>query len=308
MPREIRYPEFIQSLEDTNYPFSLDVSLTNSEGTKVPKTAFLDAHLYPIGGAEGIYLSKVSVSYSAITFHIGDSSVIDLASGSIALPITGTASDLNGNDASSQTLCVRLLDAYERPAGILVSDKLRIAEFSGFGVGDHNFIQEQTEFVTTVCMPTPEIGVRGIVLPDGSVMSRNVWFVGEDGVVFRHSEKELPSQGAACSGNTAYSTIRVDAMGDPYFLRKLCFPVNLFSTPNFLKTLKVVNSQTASDGSEQSYEFDTTAADDTSKNGRVFIQGNDSLAAKAALRVRTSSDGTIEMYITGTPTQQSQVR
>lgn len=305
MPREIRYPEFITSLEDTNYPFSIDVPLVNAAGTKVPKSAFLDAHLYPIGGLEGIYLSKVSVTYSSLVFHIGDSSSDDIASGSVSLPIAGVASDLNNNDVDAPIFCVKLLDAHNRPAGILVSDKLRIAEFSSFGVGDHSFIQEQTEFVSTVCMPTPEVGVRGFVLPDGSVASRNVWFVGEDGVVFRQFEKTIPNQGPECNVNSTYPVIRIDAMGDPYFLRKLCFPVDLFSTPNFLKTIKVVNSQTAPDGSEQSYEFDTTAADDATKNGRVFIQGNDSLASKAALRVRTSEDGTVELFIAGTPTQKS---
>lgn len=304
MPREIRYPEFISSLENTQYPFSLDVSLTNSAGTEVPKTAFLDAHLYPIGGAEGIYLSKVSVSYSAITFHIGDSSSSDIASGSVSLPIQGEASDLNNGDLDDPIFCVRLLDAYERPAGILVSEKTRIAEFSGFGVGDHNFIQEQTEFVTTVCMPTPEIGVRGIVLPDGSVMSKNVWLVGEDGIVFRHYETTVPNQGRECGAAVTYPVIRVDAMGDPYFLRKLCFPVDMFATPNFLKKVKVVNTQEGPGGEEQRVEFYTQASDDTTKNGRLYIQGNDSLAAKAALRVRTADDGTIEMFVAGTPTQR----
>lgn len=302
MPKEIRYPGFIPSLEDTNYPFSSDVSLTNAEGARVPNTAFLDAHLYPIGGTGGMYLSKVSVSYSAITLHIGDSSGADIASGSIALPITGEASALNGEDADSQTLCVKLTDAYARPAGILVSDKLRIAEFSGFGVGDHTFIQQETEFVATVCMPTPEIGVRGIVLPDGSVMARNVWLVGEDGVVFRHGETSVPNNSRACDGNTVYPTIRVDALGDPYFLRKLCFPVDLFSTPNFLKKIKVVNVQENAVGEDTEVETETSAADDSTNNGRVFIQGNDSLAAKTALRVRTASDGTIELFIAGSPT------
>lgn len=302
MPREIRYPEFIPSLEDTNYPFSSDVSLENSDGTKVPKTAFLDAHLYPIGGKSGIYLSKVTVSYSSITFHIGDSSSLDIASGVIPLPITGEESDLNGEDENSAILCVKLLDAYGRPAGILVSEKLRIAEFSGFGVGDHTFIQSDTEFVSSVCMPTPEVGVRGVILPDGSVMAGNVWFVGEDGIVFRHYEATVPSSGESCAGSTTFPVIRVDAMGDPYFLRKLCFPVDLFATPRFLKKIKVVNLQVSETGTLREVETETTADDDVTNNGRVFIQGNDSLAAKTALRIRTSSDGTIEWFVAGTPT------
>ena len=272
MPNQIRHPEWRPSLEDTNYPFSPTVSLTNTEGEEIPQTSFLDAHFYPIGGSTGIYLSKFSVSHDEITFHIGDDNSSDIASGSV--PVVSLPD------------YVRLTDAYNRPAGIIVSEPQRLAAFGSFGVGDHEFTQDQTEFVATVCMPTPEIGLRGVVLPDGAIMSGTLWLVGEDGIVLTNSTVTVPGK---CGASTIdYPVIRMDVVGDPLFRRRLCQPRELFTTPKFVQTIKVVNG-------EETWE----CAPDT--NGRMFIQGNDSLAAKAALRVRTASDGTIELTVTGTP-------
>jgi hypothetical protein len=167
-----------------------------------------------------------------------------------------------------------------------VSEPQRLAAFASFGVGDHEFTQNQTEFVATVCMPTPEIGLRGVVLPDGTIMSGALWFVGEDGIVITDSEVTVPG---GCGVPTVdYPTIRVDIVGDPLFRRRLCQPRELFTTPKFVKKIKVVNG-------DNTWE----CAPDT--NGRMYIQGNDSLAAKAALRVRTANDGTIEVSVAGTP-------
>lgn len=264
MPNQIRHPEWRPSLEDTNYPFSPAVSLTNAEGSEIPSTSFLDAHLYPIGGSTGIYLSKFSVSNEEITFHIGDDSSSDIASGSVSLVALPTY--------------VRLVDANDRPAGIFVSEPQRLAAFSSFGVGDHEFTQEQTEFVATVCMPAPAIGVRGVILPDGTIMSGQLWFVGEGGVVLRDLETDVAGS----------ATIRVDIVGDPLFVRRFCQPRELFTSPKFVTTVKIVSG-------EDSWECSPDS------NGRLYIQGNDSLAAKTALRIRTAPDGTIDVSVTGTP-------
>jgi hypothetical protein len=272
MPNQIRHPEWRSSLDDTNYPFSPTVSLTNTEGAEIPSTSFLDAHLYPIGGTTGIYLSKFSVSNEEITFHIGDDSSSDIASGSVALVSLPTY--------------VRLVDANNRPAGILVSEPQRLAAFSSFGVGDHEFTQDQTEFVATVCMPAPEIGVRGVILPDGTIMTGQLWFVGEGGVVLRDSTTTIPQACAAAA--VTFPTIRVDIVGDPLFVRRFCQPRELFTTPKFVRAIKIVSG-------EDSWECSPDS------NGRLFVQGNDSLAAKTALRIQTAPDGTIDVSVTGTP-------
>ena len=268
----IRHPEWQASLEDTNYPFEPGATLVNGEGDAIPKNTFIDAHLYPIGGTVGMYISKVSVSSSQVVIYISDSSNFDIASATYAI-----------NESHSY---VRFVDAYSRPAGIAITDSVRLGALSALGVGDHEFTAEQTAFDATICMPTPEIGVRGIVLEDGTVVSGEVWLVGENGIVLS-SETHDTKQTCAADAITQ-NVIRVDVVGDPLFLRKLCDPDELFTTPKFVKTIKIKNG---------SYEFDYSP----DERGYIYIQGNDSLAAKAALRVNTSSEGSIELVVAGTP-------
>jgi hypothetical protein len=271
MPSQIRHPEWRSSLEDTKYPFEPGAKLVNGSGDIIPPDSFLDAHLYPIGGGAPIYLSSIVITVDNIIFHIGDNSSNDIASGSIA--VTG----------SSDT--VRLTDAYGRPAGILVSEAARLGLFRSFGIGEHVFTKEQTPFVATVCMPTPQIGVRGIVIPDGTVFTGPVWIVGEDGVVV---SKETVTSPATCDrGEETYEVIRVDVVGDPLFRRRLCIPADLFTTPNFMRGIRVVN------GSE---EWVCTP----DEHGYFYIQGNDSLAGDPALRVRTTTRGELKFEVVGT--------
>lgn len=279
MPSQIRHPQWRESLEDTKYPFEPTARLTSSTGNAIPEDSFIDAHLYPIGASASMYLSKISVSSENITFHIGDSDSASVASGSV--PVPGTEPT------------VRLTDSYGRPAGIIVSESEKLGLFRSFGLGDHKFGRTDTPFVATACMPTPQIGVRGITIPDGTLFTGPVWIVGEDGVVVT---KETVTAPATC--DTAAQTqevIRVDIVGDPLFRRRLCGdpgepqpPRNLFTTPNFIQKIKVVNENT-----------DWTCAPDD--NGYFTIHGNDSLAGDSALRVRITEDGRLEFLVEGSP-------
>jgi hypothetical protein len=268
----IRNPEWQASLEETKYPFEPGASLVNEAGDVIPANTFLDAHLYPIGGAVGMFLSKITVTSSEVVVYISDSSQFDIASATY--PVN-----------QSQTY-IRFVDAYSRPAGIAITDSVRLGALSSLGVGDHEFSADQTRFCGTVCMPTPEIGVRGIVLDDGSVLSGEIWMVGENGIVL--SRENYTTRQTCAAESTDQSIIRLDVVGDPLFLRKLCDPNDLFATPKFIKTIKIKNGN---------YEFDYYP----DERGYVYIQGNDSLATKAALRVSTSAEGKIELAVAGTP-------
>tara|TARA_R110002020_G_scaffold16515_4_gene58248 strand:- start:3150 stop:3980 length:831 start_codon:yes stop_codon:yes gene_type:complete len=272
MPSQIRHPQWRESLEDTQYPFEPGCSLTSKTGATIPVDSFIDAHLYPIGADESMYLSKISVSSELVIFHIGDANSASVASGEI--PVPGTEDN------------IRLVDSYGRPAGIIVSESEKLGLFRSLGAGDHDFARTAAPFVATVCMPTPQIGVRGISIPDGTLFTGPVWIVGEDGVVVT---RETVTDAATC--DTAAQTrdvIRVDVVGDPLFRRRLCVPRNLFTTPNFIQKIKIVNEDT---------EW-TCAPDD---NGYFTIQGNDSLAGDAALRVRITEDGRLEFLVEGSP-------
>ena len=65
----------------------------------------------------------------------------------------------------------------------------------------------QTPFAPAVIVPQPEIGVRGIVTPDGDALFGDVWLVGENGVIIRRDTD---------------GSLRIDMIGDPFTARKLC--------------------------------------------------------------------------------------
>lgn len=252
----LRHPEFIDELESTKYPFLPTASLSNGSVSLLEGT-FLDAHLYAVGGERRYYLSKVVVSSSSIEIHIGDFDSTSQMTGSVSLPITEDN--------------VELFDSYGRPAGVLASEAIRLSLLAGWGVGEHVFDRDATEFCITCQMPVPDVGVSGIEYSEGKIISGKVWFVGEDGVVIR------TEQSTDTSGNPV-TVLRFDVVGDPLFLQKLCSPEELFSPINPIKTLRIVQG---------SYTYDCQA-DDT---GNFNIQMNDSLAADAALRIRTSDAG-----------------
>ena len=71
-------------------------------------------------------------------------------------------------------------------------------------------------------IPTPEPGLRGLLTPGGDLFTGDVWIVGDNGVVVR---------------DTGDGNIRIDIVGDPLFRRKLCGSVELFNTPNIIRTI-----------------------------------------------------------------------
>ena len=119
---------------------------------------------------------------------------------------------------------LHIKDEWERPAGLIVSDEERLARFGAWELGTHTFRAPATTFVPSCVIPTPEVGVRGFLTEQGDLLTGEVLLVGDNGVVVRQPTEDDP-------------TIRVDIVGDPLFLRKLCNPVQLFTTPNVIKTI-----------------------------------------------------------------------
>lgn len=262
MPR-IRHPQWRDELESTRYPFAAAATLQNAQGDFFLEGSFLDAHLYPIGGEAPLYLSRVTVAHDLITLVIGDGTTAELASGSFS-----TASPPEN---------VPLFDSYRRAAGVFVSDAVRLGFLRSWGLGDHFFEPAQTEFCAMVCTPTPEIGVRGVLLADGSVLTGHVYLLGEDGVVLRREQARLPGRGCE-AGSGVYDVIRVDVVGDPLFRRRLCEPNNLFAAPRPVRKLRAVNGSRAIECGPD-------------EHGRMTIQMNDQLAGQPALRLRQTRDG-----------------
>lgn len=209
MPERIIFPEFRDELEFTNYPFADGASLTTEAGNhSIDQSTFLDASLYPIGGAENQYISKVEITLRAITIRVSDHVTPDLCYATF--------------DPLQPPSVLEFWDDYGRPAGVMISEPPRLSRFSAWDRGTHTFARGTTEFCASCVIPTPEIGVRGILTENDELLTGDVWIAGENGVTVRE---------------IINNQIRVDVVGDPLFVRKQCDPLELFEPPLFIKTI-----------------------------------------------------------------------
>jgi hypothetical protein len=244
----VKHPEWRDSHEPTKFPFSQSATLTNEAGDLIFEGTFLDASFYVIGGGAELYLSKVNVTGEEVTIYIGDAEIAELASSTF--------------DRASPPDELRFVDQYERPAGLIVSESIRLSIFSAWAVGDHEFTTEQTAFVARCCHAVPLVGLRGFELDDGSVVSDDVWLVGDDGVILTcTTEAEQTVCGEATEDVTV---VRVDIVGDPLFRRRLCSQPSFFETPHFLETITfctpgLLDSSSLS-SSESSYYSESSLA------------------------------------------------
>lgn len=190
---EISFAEWRNNNQRANYPWVDGALLTSRDGFKLDRDLFDDARLYPIGGTAGVYLSRIVVDHDDVTIFIGDDNTAELAF--VSYTALASPDDLN------------LVDEYNRPAGILVSSTDRLAVLPGLaGQGTHVFDKTATPFVSSVVVPLPQPGVRGLLLDDGTLLAGDIYLIGTDGIV-------LSMESGA---------IRVDIVGDPYALLKAC--------------------------------------------------------------------------------------
>ena len=203
------FSEWRDGNTDSKYPFSESATLVNSNGFFIPEEMFLDARIYAEGGTARQYLSGITIEADEITLTISDPyTVLATASFDVSSPPDDLAlEDLNG-----------------RPAGVLISSSSALGALSSWGVGDYVFTIAQTEFAATVVVPSPQTGVTGFVLEDGTLFSRDVILVGRDGVVLTVED-----------GN-----IVVNVVGEPLFKRKICEEEGYFDTPRFIQTINNV--------------------------------------------------------------------
>jgi len=210
MPEHRLFPEFRDQYGDTRYPFTDPSTLASqSGGLSIDQDLFLDATLHPIGTNGGyLYISNIFIAPREITISVADSTRKEKASVTF--------------DPLFAPSLLRLHDDWGRPAGVLVSDSLRLSRFSSWPPGNHQFTNVATQFVPSCVIPTPEVGVRGLLTEKGELFTKDVMIIGENGVVLRQDGPE---------------SIRVDIVGDPLFRRLLCEPIDLFQTPNFIRTI-----------------------------------------------------------------------
>lgn len=214
----VLFPEFRDEQGPTKYPFADSATLRTTTGLTIEPDLFLDAAVYPIGGRERQYLAAVAVGPRSVTLTVGDATTPVLARSTF--------------DPLAPPDLLELSDPYGRPAGVLVSDATRLAVFQTWPLQEHRFAATATEFAASCVTPMPAVGVRGFTTPDGTLFTGEVWLVGEDGVVVRRDGDE---------------TVRIDVVGDPLFRRRLCQPVQLFTTPRFIQTINGMKPDAAGD-------------------------------------------------------------
>lgn len=265
MAERIQHPEWRREQETTRYPFAERATLTNDTDV-ILEGLFLDAQLYPVGGGARMYLSRVDIAHDTVTLVVGAPGVAELASGEF--------------DLIEPPDTVALYDGYGRPAGLFVSEAIRLASFQSWNIGEHVFAITQTEFAATVCVPQPAVGLRGIALEDGTLFTGDVWIVGDDGVVVRYEENTADGRNCDEGPLRTFPTIRIDVVGDPLFKRRLCTPPELFETPRFLRTITFQdNAQAIVCG--------------PNARGDIKMTVNNDLAEDTVLRVRATPDGIV---------------
>jgi hypothetical protein len=192
MPR-VAFYDWREENKRRKYPFSDNVSATN--GTlAIPDDLFFDGRLYPIGGNQDLYLNRIEKTSSTLTFAIRATGSDELATAVISI------ADIPSNGE------VAFFDTYGRSAGMLLSTETQLQAFTGIDIGEYEYFLSQTQFAAAVVVPQPAVGVRGILLDSGDLLTGEVWLVGEDGIVLRRDG----------------DAIRIDVIGEPFAARKLC--------------------------------------------------------------------------------------
>jgi hypothetical protein len=242
------------------FPFTDRSTLQSSTGITLPENAFVDAAVHPPEHSGRVFLGEIRVTLDATTYVLSSERASELA--------TGVRTD----DV------IWFYDSLGRSAGVLVVDPDVLP--TNWPLGNHAF-RQSAEFVPSVIEPSVETGPTSLVLPDGSLISGDVWLVGDAGVVLTVQDNVLD----------------INVVGDPLFRRRLCDPevsdvyvassslVAPFFTPTYLQYISIpVNG-----------EWVDVPADEF---GGFVIMANDAATPDSVLRVYPR-DGTIRIELVG---------
>jgi len=208
------YLEYQKEKDLSAYPFSSRATLRNAAGDVLIDNTFIDLVLYPIGIDNGAYLSQVEISADTVILRFGDDSEEIRA--------------LATFDVISPPSVVPIVDLFGMPAGMILSDPIRLNAFRSWSVGLHKFDPAGTELVASAVIPQPQVGVRAIADTAGNTAAGEVWLIGENGVILELDQ----------TSESSYS-ITVNVTGDPLFKRNLCAPESQFNGVKYLQSLLV---------------------------------------------------------------------
>jgi len=182
------FQEWQNQNSQRNFPFCDTASLQDEQGNTLPADFLIDANLFPFDLQGFCYLA--SIDGQTQTLNWADSATGDTV---------GTTQWLSGQQAAP---CYDV-SGYNRPIGTVVFGP-GVATIEGNQL--RQFAPPATQLTPTTFCALNQIGVRGILLPDGTIMTGSVTMTGQDGVV------------VTSVGNT----IRVDCIGVPALDASAC--------------------------------------------------------------------------------------
>lgn len=209
----ILYPQFREEQLESRYPFADNATLTSTTNSSITiaSDTFIDAAFFPIGGGRQLYISSITVETQKILITVGDAGN--------SKRISATYDPINPPEDG----IIQFFDTYGRPAGFLLSAPLKLARLSSWAVGAYEFTLAATAFVAAVAIPANEPGVRALQTENNEILTRDIWLVGDQGIVVRQDGERV---------------IRIDIVGVPLFKRFLCAPTGEpFPTTNYIKTI-----------------------------------------------------------------------
>jgi hypothetical protein len=159
--------EFRDENSDSNYPFVDNGTLTARTGYVLDPATFVDASLYPIGQFRDLRLRAIDRVAGAVRLIVGDAKNAEVAVGSF--------------DPLVPDEIIELFDSFGRFAGIIIGDPDYMQALAGWPVAYHD-LRDTALFVTSCCFPAPAAGILGVELPDGTLLTGDLWMYGENGV------------------------------------------------------------------------------------------------------------------------------
>ena len=200
MPEEIIYTQWRNANDKAKYPFSVRATLNNGT-VSIAEETFIDARLYPPGVSNTLHLSRITKDSDTIEIVVSTTT-----SGEIASALVDIADIVPYN-----LELLELHDVYGRSAGVLVTDPDRLGLLTALPIGTHTFSLDQTEFAATVVTPSPQTGLKSVVVDDEPVYGE-VWLVGGLGVVLEHEVGTLYGD----------DIVTINVVGEPLSKRTIC--------------------------------------------------------------------------------------
>ena len=154
-----------------NYPFADHASRTSRQGVTIPQDVFVDLAVYPANATGALRISAID----------GPAGLISFSDGSTVL---ATAVHVTG---ATEAVILEAVTPH-RALGVVVFGAGADVFFNS--IGTINLAGEAGLLTPGVVFPANQAGVRGIKLPDGTVVCGAVVFAGENGVEVVTSDEE----------------------------------------------------------------------------------------------------------------------